>query len=140
MDDAALKQEIENDPTGVGYAKMLDAGQFGLLAEALNTPRDGTVVGREIIPAYEFVNAIVADEYAALGPDQHNYFTFLVSAREVNVGGGAVRQAMRDAFPEGSTTRKNLEQLFDRKASRAEFVVGQAVTFHDCVRAVRGGL
>lgn len=138
IDRAALAAEIQNDPAGVGYAAFIAAGEMGNLRDAINTPRAGTNVGRSVIPAHEFVNAIDAAEFAAITPELREYFTFVVSAGEVQVGGGAVREATRTAFPNNSASKTALRGLWDRRASRAEFVVGQEVTLEDVVRAVRG--
>lgn len=135
---AALQSELQNDPAALGYAPLLAAGRYGELVDVLNEQRNGITVARDAVPAWEFTNAIEATDYATLTPELRAYFSFVVAAGQVVVSGGAVRAAMRDAFPNGSASKTNLRALWDRRASRAEFLFGQSVTLEDCVRAIRG--
>lgn len=125
---AALKAEGVNDPLGLGYAVHFGTGNDQAIADLLNTPRQGATVNRTIVPAWEVVNAVVPAEYAALTATYRDYLTFVVSATEVQLGGGGVRDGLGAVFPAQSATRANLLALLTKQASRAEQLFGFGVT------------
>ena len=47
---AALKSELQNDPTSLGYAAMLAAGDHAGLAAALNLVRQTITIKRDVVP------------------------------------------------------------------------------------------
>jgi hypothetical protein len=125
---AALKAELQNDPTARGYAAPLAEGNYQAVVDLLNALRDGATVGRSLVPAWQFVNCIVPSEYAALTVPQRDYLTMVAAAGDVQLGGGAVRDALTAIFAGGTTTRTNLVALLNRPATRAEELFGDGVT------------
>lgn len=121
---AALKAEIQNDPTARGYAVPYAAGNDQAVADLLNAPRAGATVNRTLVPAWEFVNAMVASEVNAIPTAAREYLLLVASANEVQLGGGGVRNALTVIFGAGTTTRANLIALLTKPATRSEELSG----------------
>lgn len=123
----ALKAELQNDPTSRGYAAPLTAGLDNAVADLLNAVRQGAQIGRTLVHAHEFVNAIVPSEYVALSQAQRDYLVLVASAGEVQLAGGGVRTALGTLFGAGTATRTAFAALQDRPATRAEELFGDGV-------------
>lgn len=138
IDLTALKDELANDPSGIGYT-----GDDAADAELLNeTPRSGTSVTRETIPTDEIRRAVVPAEWPSSNADApvRDLLLFHTQGEQINPNDPNVRQAFLDAFPAGTTTRQNLAALQTREGSRAEELFGEegvSVTPSDVANARR---
>lgn len=138
MDYVALNAELQNDPVSVGYAAPLAAGELGKVADLLNAPRE--TVTRASVDGSVILTAIDPAEFAALTVQQLTRLMVILSAGEsVRVGNAAVRTMLNEIFPPGGATRSAFAAAVQGLASRAEIVVGQAVTFNDVARALGRG-
>ena len=142
INDVALKSELDNDPTALGYAALInrpDPDWTGVVT-LLNAPRSTIKLHNGVQPSYRIVSAINRAEYDALQTAAKNWLSFVIQAGSVNLAPGEVRTALGVLFPVGSVTRANLLALADRDASRAEqlFGEGAVIRFEDAVRASRG--
>ena len=137
-DPIALKTEITTDPTGLGYAPYVAAGNDTALVGLLNLPRATIRLPAGVVPSYAVVNAIVATEWQALTAQAKDYLNLVVQPPYVDLGGGEVRTALATLFGAGTGTRTKLIALVDRDASRAEQLGFGTVTEADVSRALRG--
>lgn len=140
IDYQALRNEIQNDPTAIGFAAMVTAGDTGAIADALNLSRVAINITRDVVPSYEVFDAIVPSEWAALSSQEKNRIQLILSMGQVLVKGTNTRQAFLDAFSAGTTTRTNLAALQTRKGSRLEqlFGAGSSISYQEVGRALGG--
>lgn len=141
MDYVALKAEIDNDPTALGLVLLRNAGNDQGIADALNLVRQAINIDRDLVPAYEVVEAMVASEYASLSAAEKTRIQTIVGAGTIYVKGPNTRAAFAAAFGAGTTSRANLLALQQRKGSRAEQLWGSgtAITNSDVAKALRNG-
>lgn len=134
---AALRAELLADPSALGYAGLLAAGNHVGVAALLNQPRVGIVVKRDVIPSHEIFEAITAADYTALAAAEKTRLQVILSMGSVNVAGINTRAQLSSMFGAGTTTRTNILALIDRQGSRAEqlFGTGASVTVEDIGRA-----
>jgi len=137
MNYAALKAEIINDPTGLGYAQAWNSGFDSGVADILNAVRSTIDVSRGVVQAYEVFECILPADWAALTADNKQRVQSILSMGAVDASGSNTRAAFLAAFAAGTTTRANLIALATRKGSRAEQLFGQAVTSDDIAIARR---
>jgi len=137
MDYVALKNELLTDPTGLGYASLVAAGQDGDLAVLLNAVRQTINIDRELISSHEIVSAIVPAEWTALSAGERERISFIVGAGEVNPKSQNVRDAFTGAFGAPTITRANIVALLTVKGSRAQQVIGSMVSIADIAQALR---
>ena len=133
MDYAALKNEILNDPAGLGYAGKTD----GQIADLLNAPGWG-FINRDVIPTYEIFDAIEPSEYGALTAEKKTLLHAILAMGTVDIRGSNLKKALSSMFPDGTVTRDNLLALQKRPASRAEVLGFGHVTHSDVAKALRG--
>ena len=136
MDYANLKDEITNDPAGLGYSGASDQEvanlMNGLPANNTNTFRR---VKRDSVPTWEIVEATVATEYDALSAGEKDRYKILTGLGTINPQGANVQAAFLKMFGAGTTTRANLALVQWRAASRAETLYGGRVEAWDVARA-----
>jgi hypothetical protein len=139
MDYTALKNEIVNDPLSLGYSTPYSAGRDNAVADLLNQVRATILLDREVIPAYEVIEATVPAEWAALSAAEKQRYETITGAGEVDVKGTNTRAAFAAMFSAGTATRSNLSALQQRQGSRAEqlFGTGVAISAQD-VAIARG--
>lgn len=128
MNYAALKTELQADPTGLGLAAMLTAGNHAGVAAALNLPRVGITIKRDIIPSHELFEAIVAADYTALSAAERTRLQIILSMGTVNVRGDNTRAQLAAMFGAGTATRTAMLALIDRQGSRAEQLFGSGTS------------
>jgi len=124
---AALKTELQTDPTGLGYAGPLGRGETQVVADLLNAVRQGVSIERETVPAYEVWEAIVPSEWAALTANDRQRVQTILSMGEVSVRGTNTRSSFAAAFGAGTSSRTQLAALQNRPGSRAEQLFGTDV-------------
>lgn len=128
VDLAQLKIELQVDPTLRGYAVFMAIGNHVALADLLNQIQAGISITRDTIPSWELFEAIVPSEWAALSAQEKQRMQTILSMGTVSVKGANTRNAFLASFAAGSQTRSNLAALQNRSGSRAEQLLGQAVT------------
>lgn len=141
IDYAALKTELQTDPQTMGYAPLIADGsdnQLAALLNALTGPGAGAV-DRDILPAYEIVDAVVQAEYDPLTAAQKQQLLLITGAGQVNIRATNTRAALAAMFGPGTTTRANMLALQTRTGSRAEvlFGIGTVITADDVAIALR---
>lgn len=141
MDYTALKNELQTDPTTLGYAAPIAAGAFTPIVTLLNTVRATILIDRELIESYEIINATVTTEWAALSTAEKQRYQTITGAGRVDSRNANVRAAFQAMFGAGTTTRANLTALLTRQGSRAEQLLGAGVivTAEDIAKALREG-
>lgn len=131
MDLVALKNEITNDPAGIGYAAAGD--DHVAIAKLLNKP--GRSIDRETLTSGELVSCLDQTEFTSLSAPQKAYLNLFVTAGNVPMTQD-VRQALRGMFTAGSKTRGNINAATRRDASRAEELGFSRVTESDVADAL----
>ena len=141
VDLAALRTELQNDPTALGYAAHVASGSDVDLAALLNAARSGITVFRGLIQSYEIINATDPTEWSALGSAEKQRYQTLTGAGRVDTANANVRAAFLAMFANGTATRAALVALASRTASRAEQLFGADTTIStDLIAcALRGG-
>lgn len=137
MDYVALKSELENDPTGVGYRVASVFRDDMALADLLNLDSAAIRINRVSVPSQDVASAIDPADLLALTDSSKLMLIVMLSGGIVNVASPNVRTLLASLFQAGSATRNNLAALRDRSGSRAEQVLGSAVTHTDVARALR---
>lgn len=132
MDYEALKDEILNDPRGLGYAGKTEAE----VAELINgVGAGGDAVDRGPVAAHELIAATVPAEWEGLSASAKQLYQMIVSAGQVEVNSSNVRAALAGMFGVGTVTQANLAKLGSRAASRAEVLGLGRVAYWDVARA-----
>lgn len=132
MDLAALKTEITDDPTAVGYAAVIS--DHDAIAKLLNRPQ--RIIDAETINGGGLVSCLDKADFSALTAADKQYLNLFVTAGDVPVTAN-VRQALRELFPAGSETRKRINAATRREGSRAEELGLGRVTESDVADALR---
>ena len=133
----ALKDEIVNDPEGLGYALHVTAGRMGELAKLINEVRGTISVSRGVIETHEIFEATDPAEWAALSAGEKQRYQGIVSMGTIDVDGNNVRNAFLAMFASGSATRAALAALRTRNGSRAEELFDTGVSFTQIAQALR---
>lgn len=132
---AALKTELQTDPTSLGYASSMASGTDWALADLLNAVRQTIDIDRGVIPSYEIINATAVAEWTALSAAEKQRYQTLTGAGQVDSANVNVRASFNQMFAGGTATRTALTALLTRKGSRAEQLFGQQVSTEHVSRA-----
>lgn len=119
----ALRDELDNDPKGYGYASL----SHQQAAWALNKLRAGEIVTRERISVQELQAQVLMSEYFDLSPvDREAWAAVLLSASDggVDISNQAIRDQATAIWTVGTTTRANLMAIQTETGSRAEALWG----------------
>ena len=114
-----LKNEILNDPEGLGYAGKTLFEKANLI-NALTS--DTIFLG--VLESYKVKNAFDIAELKNLSDSDTRTLLVLLAGGEVDMGSANTRAAFTDIFPAQSTTRANLVAIAKRNISRAEKLFG----------------
>ena len=110
-----LKDELLNDPLGIGYAAMSDVEA----AAAMNVVN--RTVSRDTVSGSEIFNGTDDAEYAALTEAQKASWDALCAIDSINTSGGIGKAREAELFGPGTATRTALIALKNsRTVSRAE--------------------
>lgn len=137
IDYAALKSELLNDPTGLGYAPSVSSRNDTALANMLNLVRAGISVFRGVIATYELWGCIVKAEYDALAPGDKQLLQILLGLPFVDSADSGTRTVVAAIFGSATATRAAMIAKASRTGSRAEqlFGTGTLITADDVGRA-----
>ncbi len=141
IDYVALRNEIQNDPTGIGYAALVTLGADADIAAALNLVRQTISVSVNSLTMAKIFEAIDATEFSALSAaNLQRLAIILQQGGSVDVKGSNVRAMLGGIFPGGGPTRTALLAAVSRKGSRAEQLWGSGVSISatDVAVALRG--
>ena len=127
----ALKQEVANDPEGLGYAAVVEVTSE--LLALLNTPESNPQVADQVpVPFDEFAMVDAVDEitnadYDALNGRKKAVVDAIINAAMANpeLTFGHAKKPFRNAFGVSSTTWLNVKDDRMRQASRAESLFGR---------------
>lgn len=142
LSDAQLTQlrtEITTDPTSLGYASPLAAGNHAQVATLLNQPRGAISVEKVYVTSRDLIATLVPGEYTALTQAQRDYLALLPALGTVDIRtGSSLRNALNAVFAAGTGTRTAYTALASRNGSRAEqlFGVDTVVVSNEVTRAL----
>ena len=130
----ALADEFTNDPTARGYATPVANGDVTTLLALVNEPLPSNATPVDTLPTSEVINAFDLDEYAALSAGNRAKIDFVTKTETMIVRGGAVRDILIAAFPNGTATFDAIGAIVNQDASRAFALFGENASKTD-VRA-----
>lgn len=125
-----LKEEIDSDPSGLGYAGQ----SFREISTILNRVRSGQTVNREIVTAGELQAQLLMSEFIGLTDAARQGWQSLLlvaSSSTFNLNTAALRAQITEIWSSGVTTRNSLVALQTRQSSRAEALFGENVIVTD---------
>jgi len=125
IDYAALKTELDTDPTGRGYAAASDIAA----AELLNEVQGGITVNVTSVLMAEVLEAIVPADWVALTDGERAGLLLYASQDTLNPNAANVVDAFTTFFA-ATPTLTALNALQTRNGSRAEELWGENVVIH----------
>ena len=152
MNHTALKTEIQSGPLAVELAPYVTSGNDTAIADALNEHRGETMLRERFVSARSILAfypdgpaaaAVVLDKLeaaAASVPAVKWVMTFL-KTDGIDIGGVATHGMLDQLAAGGLITADEatkLKSMGYAPASRAEIVLGQAVSANDVAMALRG--
>lgn len=145
MDYAALKTELQSDPSAQGYALPMAVGDDVGTAAILNTVRSGPTpaaitIFRSRCETWEVFACLVKPEWDALSAGDKQLFSALMGLPFINTADSRVRALFGALFGPATTTRANLLAMAQSDGTRAEqlFGEGTSVSASDIAKALRG--
>lgn len=118
----ALRAEIENDPTTLGYAQYRTSGADNAIADLLNLVRAGVNVQVASMSFLKFMQAMVS-QLSTLSTAQGTQMQLLGLGGSIPLSDTATRAYLEGVYT--TTAAKNqLQALYTRSGSRAEFLWG----------------
>jgi len=136
IDYVKLKQEIETDPSGLGYSGK----PATIIADLLNKPISGAQILIDAeIPTWKILDAIDPTEFDDLTSADKDTLKLILSMGTVNLSSKNIRNILSKIFSNATTTTANLQKIAYKTPTRAEqlFGYGTRVTHTDVVRALR---
>lgn len=133
----SLKDELDNDPQGFGYAGQTDFEAHN----TLNLFRATEVIIRTNITTSELQGEVVTGEYLSLSIVQRDLWTALLlsgaDGTGIDISDPDAQTQMGAVWVAGTTTRNNLIGLQARDGTRAEALWGEgfSVTKTQCEEA-----
>lgn len=125
---AALMNEVNNDPKGLGYAAQ--AGNADSIAALMNTSPEPIAAGsqeqiyRNYADTRDLIASLVLSEAAALSQGNRDYLAIVFSTAQVKTGDANLRTQMASIFGAATTSRANLTAAAQKNAARAEALWG----------------
>ena len=124
----ALHDEIEADPTGIGYKEAGGAWKGdAVIADLLNDPANGAIVERQYITPQEIIEQIAITDWNVITAAERLYVALLPSLDIISAiqNGTEIRSNMLAIFDVGTITRDNLIGVVQKDGSRAEVLWGE---------------
>lgn len=147
IDYAALREELENDPEGMGYAQLIEAGAHLALAQLMNstTSPGADTINLGLITKNTFLLgvspvALTLPQATDAVQKKWDRIIALASAAElVDVSNPNVMGILQLATMEGFITQEQVDAFTKRTGSRAEviFGAGEAITHESIAIALR---
>lgn len=133
----ALKSELQTDPTSLGYAALLTAGNHSALADALNLVRAGISIQLVEVASNQARSAFDPADYLAMTANNRTFLNFILTGESLYVS-DTVRTWATGAIGNTGGTLARINALLTRTGSRAEKLFGPNVvaTVDDIVRAL----
>jgi hypothetical protein len=148
MDYTALKNEITNDPLGLGYSIFVTAGNDEAIAAILNmtTGPGAATVTASVMPRDDFMLAITPSLISLPGLSatiQSKWDRILAvvrAATSINISQPSIQALLGAAVVDGVLTSEQVAAIGQRTGSRAEvhFGAGTTITNSDISFALRG--
>lgn len=114
-DYTRLREEIDDDPLGLGYASETDA-QVSVLLNTFNRP-----VGEFTVESVQIYEAVDDTEFEALNASQKSRVRDIYSlSGAIEVSNSRVRAVLLALFPAGSATRNALAGLVPPDITRGQ--------------------
>jgi hypothetical protein len=131
----ALRNEIENDPTGLGYAAFRTSGADNALADALNLVRASVTIAKGSMSFADLMSAMVS-ALSGLTTAQVGQLQLLGLSGQIKIGDTTVRTYLEGVY-NNATNKALLQAQYNRQGSRAEFLWGDGayITLDDVVTA-----
>lgn len=144
MDLEALKNELENDPEGLGYAQHINTGADGSIEELINSVDNRWRVLRGTMSHSDFIDAFagVIFQIKMLPDGEMKKFWYaalevLQTVETVNLQNPIFNTLKPKMVQDGFATDEQLAQIFTISVSRAEFVCGKKVSHLEIAEALR---
>ena len=131
IDPQLLADEFTNDPAARGYATPVANGDVTTLLALVNESLPGNLAPVDTLATSVVINAFDLDEYAALTAGNKAKIDFVTKTESMVVGGGAVRDILIAAFPNGTATFTAIGALVNQDASRAYTLFGESASKQD---------
>jgi hypothetical protein len=137
---AALRTEIQTDPTSRGYAPFVATGSDNGVADLLNVAIVNNKVDTMRVSTDAFVNCVVYTEFIALTTQQRDWLKFITGPNVIDMNKTTIKTGLTTIFGAATTTRANVIAAQQRDGSRAEtlFGVGVYISAEDVATALRG--
>jgi hypothetical protein len=137
LDYATLKQELQTDPTTLGYAPLIAVGDCSSCTKLLNKSRSTIAIPRSDVDPQEIIEAInISDFLTTSTPIENEWFSALLRLTSVRIfkANGSDTRMLSNVMKllvnsSGSETR--LRELATRNGSRAEQLFGEGVSIAD---------
>lgn len=129
IDYTALKNELINDPKGLGYAPLYANGQDQDLADLMNVVRAGGdyQIDNEPVTKEDVVKAVTSQDFAAMSALDFTKLLVLFLMGEIDLANAATQTLLASVFPANGGTRTNLIALAKRQGTRGEKLFGGGV-------------
>ena len=118
-----LKNEIVNDPNGIGYKNSAVASDWKgdqAVADLLNDSANGAQIRRRFVRAAEVKESLDLSEFRTYSAADRDYLICLLGVELIDTREAAVFNGLTTLFPAGSSTRATLLGKIRRQGSRAE--------------------
>ena len=118
-----LKNELNNDPTNIGYAQFLQpitARDNFQLAALLNLRRSSIQLPREPISTMRLFSNINANDFLLLTTLQLNELHVVLTMPTIDLNDLSIRQILQGIFVNKTSTLQNFASIRNRDGSRYE--------------------
>jgi len=122
----ALKDEIVNDPSTIGY-KNSPTNWKGdqVIADLINDPANGATIRRRSVEPVEIKQTVDQSDFNGLSPDEVNYLTWIVTGETpIDVRPDVIFNGLTLIFGQNTATRAAMIALLQKAGSRAEVLWG----------------
>jgi hypothetical protein len=143
MDLIVLKNEIDNDPIGLGYkdgAKYKNNKDISFIMNTVpSLPSDGRQVANTNTRIDEILACIVPTEWDGMQPNDREKLSHLLMAEKLDLSKSNILGFFDSIFGAGTTTRSNIHSLANLPASRSVVLFGHDVYYWDVAKALNNG-
>jgi hypothetical protein len=147
MDYQLLKNELNKDPKGLGYAQYIATGNDVYLAAKLNDPAGpgAELITIAFLPRAKFLFGMASSAIVLAGKDtatQNKWdrlLGFAQSVDSIEMASPVIQGILQYAMADGLVTQEQVDGFSKRKGSRAEVLFGEntTVTHTDVAIALR---
>jgi hypothetical protein len=132
-----LRNEIENDPTNLGYAADRLSGADSLIADKLNAVSSANRINTGSLTTDQLKACVTLSDYTGLQASNRQWLDFISVAQFIDLNNTVIAGGLNTLFTAGSTSRNNIIAAQKRDGSRAEtlFGAGTYISIDDVAKA-----